>query len=139
MNDSPCRVWLALGSNLGDRHSALRDATDRLMGLAGLRVLASTRPIQTEPLGGLDQPTYLNSMLVVEWDGEPLELLRHCQSIEEAGGRRREGHWASRSIDIDLVRVDGVLCDLPELTLPHPGLRDRGFWATSIAELEANG
>jgi 2-amino-4-hydroxy-6-hydroxymethyldihydropteridine diphosphokinase len=139
VSDSSCRAWLALGSNLGDRLAALRDAGIRLTALPGLRVLGATQPHETAPLGGLDQPSYLNAMVLVEWQGAPLELLRQCQAIEDAGGRTRDGHWASRSIDIDLVRVDGVLCDLPELTLPHPGLRDREFWATSIAELEANG
>ncbi len=133
------RAWIALGSNLGDRHKAIADASTRLAALPGLRVVAETSPIETAPLGGKAQPDYLNAMMLVDWRGSTMELLTACQEIEHAGGRKREGHWASRVIDLDLVCVAGELCDLPGLTLPHPGLRDRSFWATSIAELDTNG
>lgn len=139
MSAASRRVWIALGSNIGDRARALADASERLAALPQLQVIASTAPVETAPLGGLSQPHYLNAMALVQWDGPPEELLSACQAIESAGGRKRQGHWQSRSIDLDLVRVEDLLCDLPGLTLPHPGLRDREFWATSMVELETNG
>lgn len=132
------RAWIALGGNLGDRQAALANATSHLAGLPRLRILAATAPVETAPLGGLDQPDYLNAMLLVEWDGDVDELLAACQAIEATGARARDHHWASRTIDLDLVRVDGELCDRAALTLPHPGLRDRTFWAVQMAELESD-
>jgi 2-amino-4-hydroxy-6-hydroxymethyldihydropteridine diphosphokinase len=101
-----------------------------------LQITGQAGPIETLPLGGLSQPPYRNMMLQVEWPGPPGALLAICQEIERTAGREREVHWGSRTLDIDLVRFDGVLRDGAELTLPHPGLRDRAFWASQLAELE---
>lgn len=136
MTDSPRRAWIALGSNLGDRSAQLAGAISQLGSLDGMAELIATEPVETAPLGGLDQPTYLNAMVRGEWSGTPEELLASCHRIESAAGRDREVHWGSRTLDLDLVRFDGALCDLPGLVLPHPGLRDREFWAEQLAELE---
>lgn len=133
------RAFIALGSNLGDRTGWLAMARRRLDALDGLRVLAATEPIETAPLGGLDQPGYLNAMLLATWDGEAEALLRACQQVEAEAGRRRATRWDSRELDLDLVRFGAMLCDRPGLTLPHPGLRDREFWARQVAELERHG
>lgn len=136
---SGARVFIALGSNLGDRHLAIAGARERLTALDGFNALAATVPIETAPLGGLDQPAYLNAMLLGTWNGDAEALLEACQRIEASAGRRRDGHWASRTLDLDLVRFGTMLCDRPGLTLPHPGLRDRSFWAAQLAELERHG
>jgi len=133
------RALIALGSNLGDRATHLAAATAALSGIEGTRVLASSRIEETLPLDGLDQPTYLNQMVILDTAVEPRLLLRLCHDIERTQGRLRGARWTSRTLDLDLVRYGDVLCDLPELTLPHPGLRDRPFWAREIAELEAHG
>ena len=129
-------AWVAFGSNLGDRDQWLRQGMDALAALPGIRVRAVAGPLETSPLGGLDQPTYRNAMMRVEWPGSAADLLAACHGIEEDAGRDRSGHWGSRTLDLDLVRFDGELCDRPDLTLPHPGLRDRAFWAAQLAELE---
>jgi 2-amino-4-hydroxy-6-hydroxymethyldihydropteridine diphosphokinase len=130
------RAWIALGSNLGNRDDWLTRGVTSLAAVATLQITARAGPIDTLPLGGLSQPPYRNMMLQVEWSGTPGALLAECQEIERMAGRERDVHWGSRTLDIDLVRFDGVLCDGAELTLPHPGLRDRAFWASQLAELE---
>lgn len=136
MSVSPRRAWIAIGSNLGDRGGLVAGAVSQLRSLDGMTALVATEPMETAPLGGLDQPVYLNAMVRGEWAGTPEELLASCHRIESAAGRDRSEHWGSRTLDLDLVRFDGALCDRPGLTLPHPGLRDRPFWAAQLATLE---
>lgn len=131
-------AFLALGSNLGDRSATLQFAKDKLQSTDGLMIRAVTSTDETIPLGGLDQPLYLNAMLSVLWSGTATELLEQCHKIEGMAGRTRTQQWQSRVLDIDLVRFGDQLCDTPELTLPHPGLRDRIFWAKQMAKLENN-
>jgi 2-amino-4-hydroxy-6-hydroxymethyldihydropteridine diphosphokinase len=123
------RAYVALGSNLGDRHAYLALARDRLARLPGT-VLLGVSPIdETEPLGGLDQPPYLNQMVALETTLAPRALLEACQ-------RER---WASRTLDLDLVRFGDVVMDEPGLTLPHPGLGQRSFWREELAALAGQG
>lgn len=131
-------AWIAAGSNLGDRAGFLTLARQSLGDHPGIRSLVAGAVEETAPLGGLDQPAYLNQMLVVETILQPGELLRLCHAIEREAGRERATKWCSRTLDLDLVRCGDLLCDLPELTLPHPGLRDRTFWAREVAALETH-
>jgi 2-amino-4-hydroxy-6-hydroxymethyldihydropteridine diphosphokinase len=130
-------AFLALGSNLGDRHGHLARARHELAALPGSNITGETLPIETAPLGGADQPAYLNAMLRLTWRGTAPALLAACHDIEHRAGRERRTRWASRTLDIDLVRFGSMLCDRPDLTVPHPGLRDRTFWAEQLARLEA--
>ncbi|WP_232661563.1 2-amino-4-hydroxy-6-hydroxymethyldihydropteridine diphosphokinase [Pseudonocardia sp. TRM90224] len=116
------RAVLSLGSNLGDRFSYLRGAVE---GFAGVLVAAS--PVyETEPWGGVDQDDFLNAVLLVE-DNTTDEWgwLRRGQALEDAAGRVREVRWGPRTLDVDIVTVDGVLSADPELLLPHPGTPER--------------
>jgi 2-amino-4-hydroxy-6-hydroxymethyldihydropteridine diphosphokinase len=131
-------AFVALGSNLGDRAGYLRFASESLAAIRGLTIERSTPPEDTLPLAGLRQPTYLNAMLRVRTDQSAETLLQECHLIEQQAGRDRSEQWASRTLDIDVVRFGDLTCDLPRLTLPHPGLRDREFWARQIAALEAD-
>jgi len=136
--DVAARVWIAAGSNLGDRHANLAAARAQLAATPGILVVAATEPEDTAPLGGLDQPMYLNQMLIIETAVEPRALLGVCQAIERAAGRDRVSRWCSRTLDLNVVRYGDLLCDVPDLSLPHPGLRDRLFWAREIAHLETH-
>ena len=131
-------AWIAAGSNLGDRAAYLHLARVSLEGTAGVRVVVAGAVEETLPLGGLEQPAYLNQMLRVDTSLEPRVLLHVCHEIERNAGRERTAKWCSRTLDLDLVRYGDVTCDLPELTLPHPGLRDRTFWAREIVALETH-
>ena len=133
-----CSAWIAAGSNLGDRASRLATARAALAATPGIRMVRATPAEETAPLGGLEQPAYLNLMMLVRTTMEPHRLLETCHSLERAAGRERGERWCSRTLDLDLVRYGDLLCDTPSLTLPHPGLRDRAFWAREIAQLESH-
>ncbi|HRP07482.1 MAG TPA: 2-amino-4-hydroxy-6-hydroxymethyldihydropteridine diphosphokinase, partial [Gemmatimonadales bacterium] len=94
----------ALSSNLGDRDELIAGAMEQLGALAGMTALVATEAEATAPLGGLDQPVYLNAMVRGEWLGTPEDLLAHCHRIESAAGRDRTRRWSSRTLDLDLVR-----------------------------------
>jgi 2-amino-4-hydroxy-6-hydroxymethyldihydropteridine diphosphokinase len=136
---TPRTAFIALGSNLGDREAWLALARRELEAIEGLRVVAVTPVEETAPLGGLSQPAYLNAMVRATFTGATTALLEACHAIEAMAGRERHDHWGSRTLDLDLVVVENELCDRPDLTLPHPGLRDRGFWVRQLAELERHG
>ncbi len=129
-------VVVALGSNLGDRAQHLAAARAALAGLPGTRVLQVSTVEETAPLGGLDQPAYLNQVAQVETELEPRALLEACQAIERAEGRTRGARWASRSLDIDIIQFGRRHVDEPGLTIPHPELPNRDFWQRGLAEVQ---
>lgn len=133
------RAYLALGSNLGDRHAHLALARDRLARLPGTVLLGASPIDETAPLGGLDQPLYLNQMVALETSLAPRALLAACQEIEAQAGRRRRERWASRTLDLDVVRYGDVVMDEPGLTLPHPALGQRPFWQAELDALAGQG
>lgn len=133
---APVRACIALGSNLGDRAGALDVARTGLAKLPGTRVVACSRVEETEPLGGLAQPRYLNQMVLVETTLSPHAMLEALLALERRAGRVRDGsRWASRLLDCDLVIHGSTESSDPGLTLPHPGLRDRTFWHHELKEL----
>ncbi len=134
----PSRVYVALGSNLGDRAGYLSAARSALGSLPGTRLLAASAIEETEPLGDMEQPAYLNQMLLLETAMAPRDLMHAGQAIEEANGRVRLAHWGSRTLDIDIVRYGDLSLAEPDLVLPHPGLALREFWQRGIAELESH-
>jgi 2-amino-4-hydroxy-6-hydroxymethyldihydropteridine diphosphokinase len=131
------RVYVALGSNLGDRHQHLRAAREALAALPGTSLLAVSSIEETEPLGGMQQPPYLNQMALVETTLEPRALLQALQEIERQEGRRRIAHWGSRTLDLDIVRFGDRQVREHDLIIPHPELSNRDFWRRELAELEA--
>ena len=132
-------AFIALGSNLGDRANALEFARKRLDELPGITVRGVSTVEETLPLGGLEQPRYLNQMLAIETTLQPAELLAACHQIEAEAGRNRGERWESRNLDLDLVRYDSLEIHSTELTLPHPGLADREFWRRELEELHRAG
>ena len=132
------RAYVALGSNLGDRAGHLAAARAALAALPGTRVLAESAIEQTEPLGGMEQPPYLNQMVLLETALEPRALLAACQGIERSRGRERAARWGPRTLDLDIVRYGHRRIADPDLIIPHPGLSDRDFWIRELAELEAH-
>jgi 2-amino-4-hydroxy-6-hydroxymethyldihydropteridine diphosphokinase len=130
------RVYVALGSNVGDRDAHLAHARARLAALPRSRLVAVSRVEETAPLGPVPQDPYLNQMALLETDLAPAELLDHLHAIERERGRVRAARWGPRTLDLDLVRFGGRVLRTPRLTLPHPELPNRDFWMREITELD---
>ncbi len=135
----PVRVYIALGSNLGDRSRHLALAREQLATLPGTTWCGASSIEETVPLGGLEQPRYLNQMVALDTTLTPRELLAACQQIEVLAGRERRTPWESRTLDLDLVRFGLLALSEADLVLPHPGLPERDFWRRELAELEQSG
>src|ERR1700733_7723932 len=130
---------IALGSNLnsefGDREANLEEAVQRIGGLGEVRAVSSF--YDTEPVGFLEQPRFLNGALGLETELEPVELMRELLGVERAMGREREGAIAKgpRGIDLDLLLYGVGVVSAGELTLPHPEMQARRFGLEPLAEI----
>ncbi len=129
---------IALGSNLGSREANLRTAIDRIATLG--EVLAVSTFHDTAPVGFLDQPRFLNAALLLSTELPPLALLHALLAIELRQGRDRANAPAKgpRILDLDLILYDTLRLETPELTLPHPAMRDRLFVLAPLAEIAPN-
>jgi len=119
------KVVIALGSNLGDRKVTLDSAVEALRQI--ITVTKVSRYIETDPVGGPEQPDYLNAVLIGESDLEPTDLLLKMQAIELAAGRERLERWGARTLDLDLIVAGDLVMDTELLTLPHPRAHERRF------------
>jgi len=127
------RAFIGLGSNLGDREAALRGALE----LLGEDVVAVSSFRETEPVGYLDQPAFLNAAAALETGLEPRALLERLLGVERELGRTREGpRHGPRTIDLDLLVYDDRVIDEPGLVVPHPRLAERRFVLEPLAELD---
>ncbi|HQK30898.1 MAG TPA: 2-amino-4-hydroxy-6-hydroxymethyldihydropteridine diphosphokinase [Phycicoccus sp.] len=130
---APVPVVIALGANLGDAEATLFAAVAALDGLAGLSDLSVSATFETEPVGGPDQPAYLNCVVTGRTRWSAPRLLGALHEIEADHGRVREVHWGARTLDLDLIQwgepggVTEWRSDLDDLTLPHPRAYERGF------------
>ena len=132
------RAFLGIGSNLGDRLANLQQAVDLLGATKGIRVVACSRVYETAPVGGVEQPDFLNVVIEVETDLPARELLAACMRVEQELGRIRETRWGPRTIDIDLLIYDEEEIDEPDLIVPHPRMHERSFVMMPLLELESN-
>jgi 2-amino-4-hydroxy-6-hydroxymethyldihydropteridine diphosphokinase len=129
------RVWLSLGSNVGDRAGHLAVAVSALRSLKRTEICAVSRRYETEPIGKTGQPAFLNMAVEIETELAPLELLNACQEIEARLGRERSEHWGPRTIDIDLILCGPLVITTERLTAPHPEFRKRNFVLAPLAEI----
>ena len=132
------RAYVALGSNLGDRAAHLRNAREALASLPETDLVRESAIEETPPLGGMQQPPYLNQMVLLETGLEPRALLQACQSIERSEGRERSEHWGSRTLDLDIVQFGSRRVTDSDLIIPHPELSNRDFWQRELAELSSH-
>jgi 2-amino-4-hydroxy-6-hydroxymethyldihydropteridine diphosphokinase len=126
-------VYLALGSNLGDRLANLRAAVAGLEE-RGIAVTARSSVWETPPVPA-DQPSYLNAVVAAETALDPPSLLRELKAIEHALGRRPGPHWGPRPIDIDILFYGDERIETPELTVPHPRIAGRAFVLAPLADI----
>lgn len=129
-------AFLGLGSNLGDRLATLQRAVDLLGATPGVEVEACSRVWETDPVGGPPQPEFLNVVLRIETSRAPTELLAACNEVEAALGRVRDVRWGPRTIDIDVLTIDGFASDDPRLTVPHPRMTQRAFVLLPLLDLD---
>jgi 2-amino-4-hydroxy-6-hydroxymethyldihydropteridine diphosphokinase len=131
------RVYIALGSNLGDREAYLARARDALAKLPLTTLLAVTAVEETEAQGGPPgQVPYLNQMAVLDTTLDPGRFLKLLHKIEDENGRVRAERWGPRTLDLDIVRFGTRRLRDPDLKIPHPELPNRAWWQREIEELD---
>jgi 2-amino-4-hydroxy-6-hydroxymethyldihydropteridine diphosphokinase len=132
----PHRVYVGLGSNLGDRKANIREAEERLVQIPTTRIVKASSLYESEPHGNA-KTWFVNSVLELETELEPEELLKRTRAIEAAMGRKRvKGkRWGSRIIDIDLLLMDNQTVNKRTLKIPHPEMHKRRFVLMPLAEL----
>ena len=131
------RAYVGLGANLGDRPAMLRAALEQLAAEAGIAVVAVSAFRETDPVGIVDQPRFLNAAAAVETELSARELLDRLLGIERRLGRTREGRrFGPRTIDLDLLLYGEEQVDEPGLEVPHPRLHERLFALEPLADLD---
>jgi len=126
-------VYLALGTNLGDRLANLKQALAALPPL--VRLVAASPVYETPPWGYVDQPAFLNQVLQAETGLDPRTLLATLKQIETGVGRTITFRYGPRVIDLDILFYDDILIKTPELTIPHPSIPERAFVLVPLADL----
>jgi 2-amino-4-hydroxy-6-hydroxymethyldihydropteridine diphosphokinase len=131
------RAYLGLGANLGDREQTLRRAVELLGEVPGVEVVTVSELRETDPVGVVDQPRFLNGVAETETDLTPRELLETLLRVERDLGRLRGGvRWGPRTVDLDLLVFGDEEVDEPGLHVPHPRLHERRFVLEPLAELD---
>lgn len=125
------RAFLSLGSNLGDRRGHLTAAVVDLRPM----VTAVSSLYGTAPVGGPEQGEFLNLVVELRTDLSARDLLAVCQRLETAAERVREERWGPRTLDVDILWIDGVTVDEPDLQVPHPRMWERRFVLAPLQEL----
>jgi 2-amino-4-hydroxy-6-hydroxymethyldihydropteridine diphosphokinase len=135
MKTVPVRAYIGVGSNLGDRLAALQAAVDGLAVAPGVTVVAVSAVYETAPVGGPEQPDYLNAVVVLDSERSPRELLELGQRLEADAQRVRRERWGPRTLDVDVLLVGTAEVDDPDLQVPHPRLWARGFVVAPLADV----
>jgi len=133
--DHRSRVFVSLGSNLGDRPRSLAAAREALAALPATVVGAASRIYETAPQGHENQAEFLNQVLCLETGLQPHDLLAECQRIENEHGRERGLRFGPRTLDVDILLFQDVESEEPELMLPHPRMLRRAFVLVPLAEI----
>lgn len=126
-------VYLALGSNLGDRAANLRSAIEAFE--PEIHITNCSAIYETPPWGYLDQSRFLNQVVEAETDLSPEELLEHIKDLEQQLGRRETFQYGPRVIDLDIIFYGGEIIDSPPLIVPHPRMAERGFVLLPLADI----
>jgi 2-amino-4-hydroxy-6-hydroxymethyldihydropteridine diphosphokinase len=130
------RAYVALGANLGPREITLLRAVDLLAETEGVEVRAVSQLRETEPVGVVEQPLFLNGAVALDTSLSPRGLLDRLLEIERGLGRVRDVRWGPRVVDLDLLVYGDLQVDEPGLRVPHPRLHERRFVLEPLAELD---
>ncbi len=129
------RVYLSIGSNIGSRLENITNALRKLNSLAQTRVNRVSAIYETEPIGNINQPSFLNIAVEIETELHPLELLSELKKIEYDLGRTEQERWGPRIIDIDIILYGDICINEKQLVLPHAEFRKRRFVLQPLVEL----
>jgi len=129
------RVWLSLGSNLGDRWSHLNAPVVALRTNSVFDQIRLSSVYETEPVGGPVQPHFLNAVVEFRTQLSAPEILKWAQSQEEDADRQRIEHWGPRTLDVDIIAIEGECVSSADLVVPHPRAHQRAFVVVPWAEL----
>ena len=127
------RALLGLGSNMGDRVEYLRDAVAAIPDVVGV-----SDAYETDPVGGVEQEPFLNIVVELDTALTPRQLLEVCREREAAAERVRVVRWGPRTLDVDVLWVDGATVDEPDLEVPHPRMFERAFVLVPLADRAAD-
>jgi 2-amino-4-hydroxy-6-hydroxymethyldihydropteridine diphosphokinase len=130
------KVFVGVGSNLGDREFLIRKAVESMRDLPRTLVVRVSSLYDTDPVGEVEQPVFLNAVVWLETTLEPRELLWQLLLIEKRMGRVRSQRWGPRPIDLDLLFYGEEAVDEPDLKIPHPEAHRRAFVLLPLLELD---
>lgn len=129
------RVFLAMGSNLGNREQYIREGIKALEACPQVRVKQVSQLLVTKPYGGVEQEDFLNGAMEIETLWTPEELLEQLHVIEAAAQRKREIHWGPRTLDLDILFYDKAIVETIDLQIPHVDMQNRYFVLKPLNEL----
>ena len=130
------KAYVGIGSNLGEREQHVRAALDALAALPDTTLTRASSLYDTEPVGGPDQPDFLNAVAELDTDLAPRQLFWNLMRIERQLGRVRTVRWGPRTIDLDLLLAGDWVISEPDLQVPHPELVRRSFVLVPLVELD---
>lgn len=131
----PSRAFLGLGGNIGDTVARMRAALETLVGIPGLAVSAVSPLYRTAAEGGVEQPDFINAVVELRTTLTPHELLAVCRRLEAESGRVRDQRWGPRTLDVDILAVQGQSVQEPDLQVPHPRATVRAFVVVPWADV----
>ena len=128
-------AYIGIGSNMGDRAAHLAQALVAMTTLDNTRLLRRSPVYETDPVGPIDQPKFLNTAAWLATTLQPVELLGYLRDIERAAGRERDERWGPRTLDLDLLLWGDRIIDSEELTVPHPHMHERWFVLKPLSDI----
>ncbi len=129
-------VCIGLGSNLGDRNSNIANARDELLNTGEIEIVKGSGIEETEPVDYLNQPLFLNQIILIKTELPPKILLKVLQKIEKKLGRTKTIPKGPRIIDLDILLYDDIIFNSRKLTIPHPEIKKRRFILKHLIEIE---
>lgn len=130
------QAYIGIGSNLGDREATIRKAVDQLAEMPQSSLVRLSSLYDSDPVGLLDQPPFLNTVALLETDLTPQQLLWNLNLVEHRLGRVRTRHWGPRTIDLDILFYSNLVLDEPDLVIPHPEVENRAFVLIPLNEID---
>lgn len=131
-------VFLGLGSNVGDRENQLKEAIRLLDEQSGIKVVKASSFYETEPVGYVDQPDFLNLCVEIQTELSPKAVLERGLAIEQQLHRVRKERWGPRTLDIDILLYGDQIIEEQDLTIPHPRMTERAFVLIPLQEIAPN-